>query len=90
MSSIDHTTTAHLDTPKERALRHDYELANAEVQVLKARLKRVRMIPLSEEAEAMFYWRNRTKIAEGLLRQVGLLNQYEELAEQMEAREVKP
>ncbi len=56
---IDHADTGHLDTPKERALRYDYEEADAEVRILKTELKRVRMIPLSEEAEAAFYWKKR-------------------------------
>lgn len=72
MAETDHAATAHLDTPKERALRNDYDLAQHECDGLKAELKRVRMIPLSEEAEAMFYWRNRCNQAEEILQRAHL------------------
>lgn len=68
---IDHAATAHLDTPKERALRIDYDLADLEVQQLKATLKRVRMIPLSEEAEEMFKALHRVEQLEALVRRLG-------------------
>lgn len=74
---IDHATTGHLDTPKERALRHDYEEADAEVQILKAELKRVRMIPVSEEYEAATYWRSRCLDAEEALKKLGLTRHLE-------------
>lgn len=70
---MNHAETAADDTPKERALRLDYEDADFEVQQLKAKLRRARMIPLSEEAEEMFYWRGRCKRAEEILRQYGLM-----------------
>ena len=75
--AIDHAATAHLDTPKERALRYDYEESDAEVQLLKAELKRVRMVPLSEEAESMFYWRTRCLEAEEALRKLGVTRHLE-------------
>lgn len=71
---IDHTETAHLDTPKERALRNDYDDADFEVQQLKAKIKRLRMIPLSEEAEAWFYWERRCRAAEEILGKLGMLD----------------
>jgi hypothetical protein len=75
---MNHAETAHLDTPKERALRNDYDDADFEVQQLKSKLKHVRMVPLSEEAEAMFLWRSRCLAAEEMLRKHGLLRRFEE------------
>lgn len=69
---MSHADTADADTPKEREIRNDYDDADFEVQQLKATLKRVRMIPLSEEAEAMFEWRRRALRAEELLRRCGM------------------
>lgn len=74
---LDHAETGQLDTPKERALRHDYEEADAEVQILKAELKRVRMIPVSEEREAAIYWRARCLEAEAALKKLGVTRHLE-------------
>lgn len=74
---INHAETGHLDTPKERALRHDYEEADAEVQILKGELRRVRAVGLSEEAEAMFYWRTRCLEAEESLKKLGVTRHLE-------------
>jgi hypothetical protein len=76
--ALDHTETAHLDTPKERAIRNDYDNADLEIRLLKDELRRVRMIPLAKEVEAMFYWRRRAHAAEEMLkkcsRSLDLLN----------------
>src|SRR5438067_9551253 len=45
-AAVDHAETAHLDTPKERALRLDYDLADAEVQCLKDQLNKARGIAM--------------------------------------------
>lgn len=83
---VDHAETAHLDTPKERALRLDYDNADIEISFLKAELKRVRMIPLPEEVTAMFYWRRRAHDAEAMLKKFGLTERYETLAQEIEAQ----
>lgn len=72
MEQIDHAATAHLDTPKERALRNAYEDADFEVQQLKHKLKRMRMTPVSEEYEAAAYWRERCLLIERVLIDAGL------------------
>lgn len=77
MEWVDHAATGHLDTPKERALRNDYEDADFEVQQLKQKLSKARMVGLSEEAEQMFAWRRRALRAEELLRKAGLAHQLE-------------
>lgn len=69
---LDHAATAHLDTPKERAIRNDYDDADAEIQILKAELRHVRMIPLAEEVQKMFWYRNLAKYYEDILRRFKL------------------
>lgn len=66
---LNHAETGHLDTPKERALRLDYEAADWEVQYLKRKISRLRVLPISAEATAMFYYAGRCEQAEKLLRQ---------------------
>ena len=70
--AVDHAETGHLDTPKERALRLDLEQADAEVQILKTLLAKTRLAPLSEEVEAMFYWRKKAIYYEELLDRLGM------------------
>lgn len=69
---IDHAATAHLDTPKERALRNDLDRADFEVKQLKRKIAELRVIPLSAEADAMFYWHRRCSDAEAILRRYRL------------------
>lgn len=74
---VDHAETGHLDTPKERSLRHDYEEADAEVQLLKAELRRVRMLPVPQEYEDSVYWKGRCLAAEEVLKKLGLTRHLE-------------
>lgn len=85
--SCNHADTGHLDTPKERALRFDYEQADAEVQSLKKLLAATRMIPLAEEVEAMFYWRAKALHYEELLAALHMnpRERFERLAQSIEA-----
>jgi hypothetical protein len=76
----DHAETAHLDTEKERALRDALDDADAEVRYLKTELAKARAVGLSEEADAMFYWRRRALDAEEVVKKFHMGHRMEGIA----------